>query len=79
MPINKVGDYVEVQTLEDLVDLALHEINDPVGHINPSRSNSENEQTDKDLSIDWPENQGNQNCPKSSQPKTFEFESLDSK
>ena len=54
MPITEVGDRVEVQTLEDLVDLDLHEINSPLGQINPSRSKSENEQTDEGLSIDWP-------------------------
>lgn len=42
-------DRIKVQTLEDLVDLALHEINDPVGLINPSQHNSENEKSDEDL------------------------------
>ena len=41
--VTRVGDRVEVQMLEDQVDLALHKINDLVGQINPSRSNSENE------------------------------------
>lgn len=63
LPITEVGDRVEVQTLEDLVDIALHKINDPVGQINPSRSNSENEQRDEDLCIEWPKDRGNQNLP----------------
>ena len=78
MPVTKVGDCVEIQTLEDLVDLALHEINDPVGQINPSQSNSENEKTYEDLRIDWLEERGNQNHPESFKPETSESESSDS-
>ena len=74
-PITEAGDRVEAQTLEDLVDLSLHEINNPVGQINPSWSNSENEQTDEDLSIDWPEERDSQNHPKSFEPKTSKSES----
>ena len=50
LPVHVVGDHVEVQTLEDLVDLALHEIDGPVGQITPSQNNSKNEQIDEDLS-----------------------------
>lgn len=39
MPVTKVGDRGEVQTLEDLVDLTLHEINGLVGLINLSQPN----------------------------------------
>lgn len=63
---------MEVQTLEDLVDLTLHEINGPVKQIKPSQSNSENEQTYEDLSIDWRENKKNQNHPKSFEPESSE-------
>lgn len=78
LTVNEVGDYVEVQTLEDLVDHTLHEINGPVRQISPSRCNLENEQTNEDLSIDWPQDRGNQNHPESSKIETYEFESLDS-
>ena len=54
LPVNEVGDHVEVQTLEDLVDLALYDIDGPIGQIIPSQDNSENEQTNEDLSTDWP-------------------------
>ena len=73
-PVTKVGDRVEAHMLEDLVDITLHDINDLVGQINPSQSNSENKQTVEDLSIDWPEEQGNQN-----HPETFELETSKSK
>lgn len=69
---------MKVQKLEDLVDLALHKINDPIRQINPSWSNSENEQTDEDLSINWQENQNNHNYPESSEPESSESESLNS-
>lgn len=66
---------MEVQTLEDLVDLALHEINGSVGQIHPSHPNSKNEKTYEDLSVDWVENQNNHNCPESFEPESSELES----
>ena len=75
LPVNAVGDRVEVQTLGDLVELTLHEINGPVGKINPSENNLENELKDKDLSTDWLENQNNHNHPKTLEPKPSESES----
>ena len=53
LPVNEVGDHVEVQTLEDLVDLPLSDIDGPVGQIIPSHNNSDNEHTNEDLSTDW--------------------------
>lgn len=63
--------------LEDLVYLTMHYINGPVGQINPSWSNLENEHTDEDLSIDWTEEQGDQNHPETTKLETSESESLD--
>ena len=59
LPVNEVGDCVEVQTLEDLVDLSLYDIDGPVEQIIPSQNISKNEQRDKDLSIDWPSDHNN--------------------
>lgn len=36
LPVNEVGDHVEVQTLDDLVDLSLYDIENPVRQIIPS-------------------------------------------
>jgi hypothetical protein len=76
--VNTIGDRVEVQILEDLVDLALHEINDPVGQINPSQNNLENEKTDKDLSTNWIEDQNNHNHPETSELEPSESKSSSS-
>lgn len=63
MTVIEFGDHVEVQMLEDLVDFSLHKSNGLIGQINPSWCNSENEETDEDLNIDWPEEQGYRNHP----------------
>lgn len=55
----------------------MHEINNPVGQINPSQYDFENEQTNEDLSIDWLEERGNQNHLESSDPETYESKSSD--
>lgn len=78
LPVTEVGDRIEVQTLEDLVDLALHDINGLVGLINPSQPNSKNQHSDEDLNTDWPEGQVNPSHPETSEPKTFESELSDS-
>ena len=54
-PITEVDHRIEVQMLEDLLDFALHEINGPLGLINPSQTNSKNEQSDEYLNTNWPE------------------------
>ena len=68
---------MEVQTLEDLVDLALSDIDGPVGQIIPSHNNSENEQTDEDLSTDWPRDHNHN--PKAAGTEQFESRSSSSK
>lgn len=70
LPITKVGDRIEVQMLEDLVDLSLHEIHGPVGLINLSQPNSENEESDKDLNTNWPEGQVNPSHPETSKSES---------
>ena len=48
-----MGDHIKFQMLEALVDLALHEINGPIGLINLSQPNFENEQSDEDINTNW--------------------------
>ena len=56
------------------MSLMLETMQKLVGQINPSGSKSENEQTNEDLRIDQPKEQGNQDHPQTSEPKTSESE-----
>ena len=69
---------MEVPTLEDLVDLALHEIDSTVGQITPSHNNLKNKKTYEDLSIDWPRDHNSHNRHETSEPEPSESESSSS-
>lgn len=55
----EVSDRVKIQTLEDLIDLVLYEINGLVGLITPSHPNSEIRMSDEELNTNCPEEGAN--------------------
>ena len=53
--VTEVNDRIEFHTLEDLVDLSLHEINGPIGLITLSHPSSEIGLSEEELNTNWPE------------------------
>lgn len=76
LPVTQVDNRIIVQTLEDLVDLALCEICGPVGLISPSHPNSEiwEQVSDEELDTNWPEGEWNFRQSSSEHPEVAKFE-----